>query len=95
MYLLRNQQYNTLLVHLVAYPTPVNLSYGWNFCSLLGVLLVSQIMSGIILAMQYTPNIEYAFISVEHIMRDVNYGCFFRYLNANGASFFFFLFIYI
>jgi ubiquinol-cytochrome c reductase cytochrome b subunit len=94
MYPLRKQKYNAILVHLVAYPTPTNLSYGWNFGSLLGVLLVSQIMSGIILAMQYTPNIEYAFISVEHIMRDVNYGWFFRYLHANGASFFFF-FVYL
>jgi ubiquinol-cytochrome c reductase cytochrome b subunit len=94
MYIFRDQKYSSAFTHLVVYPTPANLNYFWNFGSLLGLVLVSQIISGIILAMQYTPHIDYAFMSVEHIMRDVNYGWFFRYLHANGASFFFF-FVYI
>nr|BAW99873.1 cytochrome b [Taphrina wiesneri JCM 22204] len=72
---------------------PVNISYLWNFGSLLGVCLVIQIITGITLAMHYTPSIDAAFISVEHIMRDVNYGWLIRYLHANTASFFF-LFVY-
>ncbi len=75
--------------HLIDYPTPSNLSYMWSFGSLAGICLVVQILSGIFLAMHYTPNIELAFASVEHIMRDVEGGWFLRYLHANGASMFF------
>jgi ubiquinol-cytochrome c reductase cytochrome b/c1 subunit len=71
------------------YPTPKNLSYWWNFGSLAGIMLVIMIVSGIFLAMQYTPHIDYAFDSVERIMRDVNYGWLMRYIHMNGASFFF------
>ncbi len=71
------------------YPTPRNLSYWWNFGSLAGIVLVLQIVTGIVLAMHYTPHVDYAFASVEHIMRDVNYGWLLRYAHANGASFFF------
>jgi ubiquinol-cytochrome c reductase cytochrome b subunit len=71
------------------YPTPKNLSYWWNFGSLAGIMLVIMITSGIFLAMQYTPHIDYAFNSVERIMRDVNYGWLMRYIHMNGASFFF------
>ncbi len=71
------------------YPTPRNLSYWWNFGSLAGIVLVIMIVTGIILAMQYTPHVDYAFNSVEHIMRDVNYGWLIRYIHMNGASFFF------
>ena len=74
---------------LVAYPTPRNLSYWWNFGSLAGIALVLQIMTGIVLAMHYVPTGADAFTSVEHIMRDVNYGWFLRYAHANGASMFF------
>nr|YP_009121398.1 apocytochrome b [Thecamonas trahens]AJF36627.1 apocytochrome b [Thecamonas trahens] len=74
---------------LIDYPAPVNLSYLWNFGSLAGVVLVTQIITGIALAMHYTPHVDLAFISVEHIMRDVNYGWLIRYLHANGASMFF------
>ena len=74
---------------LIDYPAPVNLSYLWNFGSLAGVVLVSQIITGIALAMHYTPHVDLAFVSVEHIMRDVNYGWLIRYLHANGASMFF------
>jgi ubiquinol-cytochrome c reductase cytochrome b subunit len=75
--------------HLVDYPTPRNLSYWWNMGSLAGIVLVIMIVTGIFLAMHYTPHVDYAFDSVERIMRDVNYGWLLRYLHANGASMFF------
>ena len=75
--------------HLVAYPAPKNLNYFWNFGALAGITLVLQILTGIVLAMHYTPESNMAFSSVEHIMRDVNYGWLLRYAHANGASMFF------
>jgi len=77
--------------YVVDSPQPANLSYAWNFGSLLATCLGLQIVTGVILAMHYTPSVELAFVSVEHIMRDVNYGWLIRYLHANGASFFFIL----
>ena len=74
---------------LIDSPLPLNISYFWNFGSLLGLNLVILIISGLSLAMHYTPNILLAFASIEHIMRDVNNGWVLRYLHANGASFFF------
>ena len=71
------------------YPTPRNLSYWWNFGSLAGFMLVTMIVTGIFLAMQYTPHVDMAFDSVERIMRDVNWGWLMRYIHMNGASFFF------
>ncbi|OUR78567.1 cytochrome b [Alphaproteobacteria bacterium 46_93_T64] len=71
------------------YPTPKNLSYWWTFGSLAGVMLVVQIVTGIVLSMHYTAHVDMAFDSVEHIMRDVNYGWLMRYMHANGASMFF------
>ena len=71
------------------YPTPKNLSYWWNFGSLAGIALVIMIVTGIVLAMQYTAHVDYAFGSVERIMRDVNFGWLIRYIHMNGASFFF------
>jgi len=71
------------------YPTPRNLNYWWNFGSLAGIMLVIMMVTGIFLAMQYTPNVSDAFDSVERIMRDVNFGWLLRYLHMNGASFFF------
>jgi ubiquinol-cytochrome c reductase cytochrome b subunit len=71
------------------YPTPKNLSYWWNFGSIAGFMLVVMIATGIFLAMQYTPNVNLAFNSVERIMRDVNYGWLLRYIHMNGASMFF------
>ncbi len=71
------------------YPTPRNLSYWWNFGSLAGIVLVIMIVTGILLAMQYTPHVDHAFNSVERIMRDVNGGWMIRYIHMNGASFFF------
>jgi len=76
------------------YPTPKNLNYWWNFGSLAGIFLVIQIVSGIVLAMHYTPHTLMAFDSTEHIMRDVNYGWLIRYIHSNGASMFF-LVVYI
>jgi quinol-cytochrome oxidoreductase complex cytochrome b subunit len=71
------------------YPTPKNLNYWWNFGSLAGVVLVIMIVTGVTLAMQYTPHVDLAFDSIERIMRDVNYGWLLRYLHMNGASMFF------
>lgn len=75
-------------------PQPVNLSYAWNFGSLLATCLGTQIVTGVLLAMHYTPSVDLAFVSVEHIMRDVNYGWLIRYIHANVASFFF-IFVYL
>nr|ABS01346.1 cytochrome b [Sotalia guianensis] len=70
-------------------PTPSSISSWWNFGSLLGLCLIMQILTGLFLAMHYTPDTSTAFSSVAHICRDVNYGWFIRYLHANGASMFF------
>ena len=77
--------------YIIDSPQPSNLSYLWNFGSLLGFCLVIQIVTGVTLAMHYTPNVLEAFDSVEHIMRDVNNGWLIRYLHSNTASAFFFL----
>ena len=79
--------------YLIDSPQPANLSYLWNFGSLLGLCLVIQILTGVFLAMHYTPHVDFAFNSVEHIMRDVNAGYILRYTHANVASFFF-IFVY-
>src|SRR5437762_1416110 len=84
----------SLEYHYTDYPTPVNLNYWWNFGSLAGITLVIMIVTGITLAMHYTPEAATAFDSVEHIMRDVNYGWLIRYLHTTGASMFFAL-VYI
>ncbi|YP_220692.1 cytochrome b (mitochondrion) [Choloepus didactylus] len=70
-------------------PTPSNISTWWNFGSLLGMCLIMQILTGLFLAMHYTPDTTTAFSSVTHICRDVNYGWIIRYLHTNGASMFF------
>ena len=74
--------------HLAEYRTPRNLSYLWNFGSLAGIALMLQIVTGLFLAMHYTPHTDHAFNSVEEIMRNVNYGWLLRYLHAVGASMF-------
>ena len=71
------------------FPTPKNLNYWWTFGGILAIMLVVQIVTGIVLVMHYTPQVDMAFGSVEHIMRDVNYGWLMRYLHMNGASMFF------
>nr|CCD31570.1 cytochrome b [Testudo graeca] len=70
-------------------PSPSNISAWWNFGSLLGICLILQIITGIFLAMHYSPNISLAFSSVAHITRDVQYGWLIRNMHANGASIFF------
>lgn len=80
--------------YLIRYPSPQNIGYFWNFGSLAGLFLVIQIITGLFLTMFYVPNTEFAFFSVDHIMKNISYGWLVRYLHANGASFFFF-FVYI
>jgi ubiquinol-cytochrome c reductase cytochrome b subunit len=82
---------NSVVVDL---PSPSNISYLWNFGSLLGLCLIIQLATGIFLAMHYCADVNVAFSSVVHIMRDVNYGYLLKYLHANGASAFF-LCVYI
>ena len=71
------------------FPMPRNLNYFWNFGALASIVLVVMIVTGIMLAMQYTPHVDHAFNSVERIMRDVNYGWLIRYIHMNGGSMFF------
>jgi ubiquinol-cytochrome c reductase cytochrome b/c1 subunit len=79
------------LVHssFVAFPNPRNLNYWWTFGGILSFMLAAQIITGVVLVMHYTPQSGLAFASIEHIMRDVNYGWLLRYAHANGASMFF------
>ncbi len=74
---------------LLDFPTPKNLNYWWTFGGILSVMLAVQLVTGIVLAMHYTPHVSMAFDSVEYIMRDVNYGWLLRYLHFNGGSMFF------
>nr|UPP55863.1 cytochrome b [Cheiraster sp. SS-2022] len=74
---------------LIDLPSPSNLSIWWNFGSLLGLCLIIQLITGLFLAMHYTPDISLAFSSISHICRDVNYGWLLRNIHANTASFFF------
>lgn len=85
---------SVIISHIVLYGTPKNISYIWNFGFMGGLTLASQIVTGILVAMHYTPHVDYAFIALEHIMRDVVGGSVLRYLHANGASMFLLL-IYI
>lgn len=73
----------------VSYPVPRNLNYFWTFGGILMFMLIVQIITGVVLVMHYTPHVDMAFSSIEHIMRDVNYGWLMRYMHANGASMFF------
>ena len=86
--------FSVLREALVDHPTPRNLNYWWNFGSLAGITLVIMIVSGLILSMHYVAHADLAFDSVEHIMRDVNYGWLIRYIHSVGASMFF-LIVYI
>jgi ubiquinol-cytochrome c reductase cytochrome b subunit len=79
----------SFLKHFEHYQTPKNLNYMWNLGSIAGLALVIQIITGIVLAMHYTPHVDHAFSSVENIMRNVNYGWLIRYMHAVGASMFF------
>jgi len=90
----KNDILNVINSMIVDLPTPSNLNYLWNFGVLLALTLGSQLLTGIFLVMHYTPSIDLAFLSVEHICRDVQNGWVIRYLHANGAGFFFIL-VYI
>src|ERR1022692_5106073 len=74
---------------LMDFPTPKNLNYWWTFGGILAFCLIAQLVTGVILAMHYDPSGAGAFNSVQHIMRDVNYGWLIRYIHANGAAMFF------
>lgn len=80
--------------HILDYPTPINLSHRWNFGFLSAFCLIIQIVTGILPAMNHTPHVDLAMASVEHIMRDIDYGWLIRYVHANGASMFFIM-VYI
>ncbi len=84
------------LVHssFVAYPVPRNLNYMWTFGAIASFMLIAQIITGVVLAMHYVPSATEAFASIDHIMRNVNYGWLIRYMHTNGASLFF-LAVYI
>jgi len=82
---------NILINHLCNYPAPASLYYVFGFGSLLGLLLLIQVITGVLLSMHYVPHIDYAFNSVERIMREIPAGWFLRYLHANGSSFLFIL----
>jgi quinol-cytochrome oxidoreductase complex cytochrome b subunit len=87
---LRNNPVVSFLYSVAAkYPTPSNLSYLWNFGVFALIALIIQLITGIILVMHYTPHVDFAFASLEHISRDVNSGWLLRYTHANGASIFF------
>jgi len=86
--IVKNPLITTIMSHIDVYPTPINLSYLWSFGSLAGLTLAAQIVTGVLLAMHYAPEVHLAFNSVEHIMRDVNGGAILRYMHANGASMF-------
>lgn len=81
--------YNEFHSFLIEYPSTYNINYFWNYGFLSGFFLVLQIITGIVLAMHYTPEINFAFFSVDSIMRDVSSGWILRYLHLNGASMFF------
>lgn len=83
------QLLSVMNAHLVAYPTPMNLNWAWNGGSLAGIMLASQMLTGILLAMHYVGHVDYAFASVQHLMTDVPSGMILRYAHANGASLFF------
>ena len=84
----------TLAHHINDYPTPKNLNYWWTFGGILTFFLIIQIITGLVLAMHYVAHADLAFGSVEHIMRDINYGWLIRYIHTNGSSMFF-LAVYI
>ena len=95
-YLKKITLYKILKNSFFSLPTPINISFIWNFGSLLGLCLIIQILSGLFLAIQYSPSILNAFSSVVYISRDVNWGWFLRVIHANGASIFFFcLYIHV
>lgn len=86
-----NLLFDTIQNHVMVYPTPININYTWSFGSLVGIIFTIQIITGIILVMHYTADVDLAFKSIEHLMTDVNNGYLFRNAHANGASLIFIL----
>nr|YP_010338827.1 apocytochrome b [Madagascaria erythrocladioides]UNJ18777.1 apocytochrome b [Madagascaria erythrocladioides] len=89
MQLIKRSLFSVINNHLINYPTPINIHYAWNFGFISAMCLIIQIITGVFLAMHYTPHIDLAFSSVEAVMRDVQYGWLLRYIHSNGASCFF------
>jgi ubiquinol-cytochrome c reductase cytochrome b subunit len=89
--LLRQPLLSVANAHLIDYPAPSNLNISWNFGSLAGICLIVQIVTGVFLAMHYTPSADLAFASVQRLMRDVPGGMILRYIHANSAGLFFFV----
>nr|WAP91734.1 cytochrome b [Idiocerini gen. 'Neoamritatus' sp.] len=85
----KNELIKIINYSIIDLPAPINLSYWWNFGSILGMCLMIQLISGIMLSMHYTANIEMAFNTISHITRNVNYGWMMRTIHSNGASLFF------
>ena len=97
-YLIHYQLHYLFLIksHLQSYPCPNNINYLWNIGFLLGISIVLQLITGILLALHYIPDINYSYYSVMYIIREVYYGWSLRYIHSNGASFVFIvLFIHI
>nr|ALO64717.1 cytochrome b [Nomada goodeniana] len=88
-YLKKNDLLKIMFLSMIKLPTPLSINMWWNFGSILGLFLVIQIISGFLLSMHYCPNIDYAFNSIIHIMKDVNWGWLIRLIHMNGASFYF------
>lgn len=86
-----NSLFKLANMYLIDASQPSNISYAWNFGSLLAICLIIQIFTGVTLAMHYNPSVSAAFDSIEHIMRDVNNGWLVRYIHSNTASAFFLL----
>lgn len=84
-----NVYLNLVNSYLIDSPQPSSINYWWNIGSLLGLCLIIQVITGILIAIHYSSNIELAFSSIEHIMRDIKNGWILRYIHANGASLFF------
>lgn len=93
-YMIINLIFDQIKSFLIRYPAPKNIGYFWNYGSMCAFFLAVQLITGIFLAMFYTPHVDHAFYSIEYIMNEIYYGWLIRYMHANGASFFFFV-IYI
>nr|YP_010585989.1 cytochrome b [Adicella ragma]UZZ43725.1 cytochrome b [Adicella ragma] len=91
---LHHPLFKILTSSLIKLPTPSTISFWWNMGSILGICLITQIITGLLLTMHYTPHIDLAFYSVNHIYRNTNMGWFTRSMHANGASMFF-MFMYL
>lgn len=85
-----------IIIKIIKLPTPINISIWWNFGSILGLCLIIQLVTGILLSIHYCPNINLAFNRIIHLIKDIWYGWLIRLIHINGASLFFFcLYIHI